>query len=143
MPQPRTGATAVWDGTEILVVGGGSGQRLYADGVAYDPSTNAWRRLPAMEFPRQGHVAVWTGSQMLVWGGHTEQAGAAARPPHGEAYDPATDSWSALPASVLRGRIGASAVWTGTRMIIWGGLSVGTDTSGWFADGAAYTPGTT
>jgi N-acetylneuraminic acid mutarotase len=146
LPEPRTGATATWDGTEVLVIGGqgslGAHPELYADGVAYNPATNRWRRVPAMEFPRQGHVAVWTGGRLLVWGGRTELAGAPARPSHGEAYDPVSDRWSPLPRSPLRGRIGATAVWTRTTLIVWGGVSVGPDPVRLFADGAAYTPGT-
>jgi N-acetylneuraminic acid mutarotase len=141
LPEPRTGATATWDGTEILVVGGRNGG-LYADGVAYNPSTNNWRRLPAMEFPRDGHVAVWTGSQLLVWGGRTEQAGTTARPSHGEAFDPETDRWSPLPKSPLRGRNAPTGVWTGTMMVVWGGSSISPDPAQQFADGASYTPGT-
>jgi hypothetical protein len=141
MPEPRSGAKAVWDGAEVLVVGGGNGDRLLAGGVAYIPSTNRWRALPAMEFPRDGAVAVWTGSQLLVWGGRSERAGTEARPRYGEAYDPATNRWSPLPVSPLRGRAGATAVWTGTAMIVWGGSSISPDPYKLYADGAAYTPG--
>ncbi len=141
MPEPRTDATAVWDGSEVLVVGGGDQQRLYAEGVAYNPSTNTWRRLSAMEYPRAGHVALWTGSRLLVWGGATRRGSLATRPPHGETYDPVTNRWSPLPKSPLRGRAGATAVWTGSAMIVWGGSPVDDD-GGWFADGARYTPGT-
>jgi N-acetylneuraminic acid mutarotase len=139
LPEPRNRATATWDGTELLVVGG-SDEGLFADGVAYNPSTNLWRPLPSMEFPREGHVSVWTGSQLLVWGGRTEQDGTTARPSHGEAYDPMTDSWSPLPKSPLRSRYGPTGVWTGTAMIVWGGGSIDPDPSQLFVDGAAYTP---
>jgi hypothetical protein len=43
----------------------------------------------------------------------------------GGRYDPATDSWAATPftgASVPSGRWYHTAVWTGTEMIVWGGL---------------------
>jgi N-acetylneuraminic acid mutarotase len=142
MPTPRTDATAVWDGTEVLVVGGwnvvgGRGVWL-ARGVAFNPTTNTWRWLPAMKFPRQGHVAVWTGSRLLVWGGESKQTGAWVLPPHGEAFDPVANTWTALPTSPLPGRIGAIAVWTGSEMLVWGGQSgVGLHP---LADGAALTP---
>ncbi len=142
MPVPRTGGTAVWDGTEVVVVGGARTQgldHLLARGVAYDPKTNAWRWLPAMQYPRDGQVAVWDGNQLLVWGGVTQIGGRSTRPPHGEAYDPATDTWSGLPVAPIRGRVSAVAVWTGDEMIVWGGYPVGAGR--WFGDGAAYTPG--
>jgi hypothetical protein len=143
MPQPRAGATVVWDGAEVLVVGGeGAFEtkqcRPCADGLAYNPSSNRWRRLPRMQFPREGHIAVWTGTQLLVWGGVTDIHRDTV-PPHGVAYDPATSRWSALPMSPLRGRSGAIAVWTGTSMIVWGGGLCDPDCTQ-FTDGAAYVP---
>jgi hypothetical protein len=137
MPIGRWGATGLWDGHELLVIGGwvgaGDAERLATRGLAYDPATNRWRWLPAMRYPRSGFAAVWTGHQVLVWGGLT-----AARipPPHGEAYDPATNKWTDLPQAPLAGRAWPVAVWTGSRMIVWGGQ---TDTRA-FTDGAAFTP---
>jgi hypothetical protein len=142
MPTPRTEATAVWDGTELLVIGGHTivGGRLayLARGVAYNPSTNHWRWLPPMAFPREGFVAEWTDSQVLVWGGRSRPHETWLIPPHGEAYDAVGNAWSPLPRSPLRGRVAPVAAWTGTEMIIWGGFTEGRD----FADGAAFTPGT-
>jgi N-acetylneuraminic acid mutarotase len=135
MPVARSSAQAVWNGTEVLIVGGsgkGPAFRNIPRGVAYNPSTNTWRWLSSMEFPRTGHVAVWTGSRLLVWGGMTDTG----TPPRGEAYDPTTNAWSALPKAPLRGRSGAIAVWTGVRMIVWGGK---TD-QGVRLDGAWYRP---
>ena len=141
MPEPRTNATATWTGTEVLVVGGRDTGRHYADGVAYNPATNRWRRLPAMESNRIGHTATWTGNQLLIWGGQTRRAGSWTAPAHGLAYDPASNRWSPLPESPLRGRTGHVAVWTGTQMLIWGGGPAReSDTQRHFNDGAAYTP---
>jgi len=71
--------------------------------------------------PRMEHVAVWTGTEMIVWGGW--QGFFADALVTGERYDPLTDTWSPLsasmaPASCCR----AAAVWTGTRMLVWGGV---------------------
>jgi N-acetylneuraminic acid mutarotase len=128
MPRRQAGATAVWDGKEILFIGGGR-QGLTSRGLAYNPATNRWRLLPAMAYPRSGFAAVWTGRQLLVWGGLTASR---TPPPHGEAYTPSTNKWTALPASPLRGRAYPVAVWTGRRMIVWGGSGR--------TDGAVYTP---
>ena len=70
IPAPRDGANVVWDGTEVLVVGGGAagGRQLPTSGFAYDPATNRWRRLPPMESGRVGAAAVWTGKRLLLWG---------------------------------------------------------------------------
>jgi hypothetical protein len=139
MPVPTAGATAVWDGTEVLFLAGTTAaQSPSAGGQAYNPATNTWRQLPAMPFTRADFAAVWTGSQLLVWGGVTGDSPESPVPPHGEAYDPATNQWSALPEAPLAGRAGPAAVWTGSQMIVWGGSTASTS----YTDGAAYTPGT-
>jgi Galactose oxidase, central domain len=146
LPAPRDAATATWDGSEVLLAGGWGPPgpaadhfTLYPSGVAYNPTTNRWRTLPAGDPGRVDHVAVWTGRTLLVWGGRTLRAGTWTTPRHGIAFDPATSRWSALPTAPLRGRIEATAVWTGNQMIVWGGSMVtGAGTS--LADGAAYTP---
>ena len=144
LPVPLIGDVAVWDGHEVLLVGGQTPQggrwRLVTEGFAYNPVTNRWRRLPSMGQGRVGHVALWTGRQMLVWGGETVRAGVRVAPPHGVAYDPSHDRWSALPISPLRGRVSPTAVWTGRQMIVWGGQSIGSASPRLVSDGAAYTP---
>ncbi len=61
-------------------------------------------------------------------------------PPHGEAYDPATNRWLALPQSPLPGRGSPSAAWTGTELIVCGGSIAGEPQATVFTDGAAYKP---
>jgi hypothetical protein len=138
MPVPTAGATAVWDGTEVLFIAGTTAaQSPSAAGQAYNPATNTWRQLPAMPFSRADFAAVWTGSQVLVWGGVTGSSPASPVPRHGEAYDPATSQWTALPLAPLTGRAFPTAVWTGSQLIVWGGYHSGES----YANGAAYTPG--
>jgi Kelch motif protein/galactose oxidase-like protein len=136
MPRREYGATAVWDGKEILFLGGTrkgvTGPP--ARGLAYNPRTNRWRLLPSMAYPRFGFAAVWTGRQLLIWGGLTTKG---VPPLHGEAYNPATNKWTALPASPLRGRAYSVAVWNHRRMFVWGGTS---SSGSGFADGAVFTP---
>jgi N-acetylneuraminic acid mutarotase len=131
LPAPRGGANAVWDGREILVVGGAAGRTAARVGFAYNPATNRWRRLPPMDSGRIGAAAVWTGSRLLLWGG-TTSPGSSAVPRRGLAYDPRTNSWSRLPQAPLAGSAQPVAVWTGHSMIVWGGTK--------FA-GAAFTTG--
>lgn len=146
MPAPRAGATATWTGAEVLVVGGrhevGGRSVEYADGVAYNPATNRWRRLPGMSTSRFLHAAVWTGSRLLVTGGVTMRGNERTAPPRGQAYDPTTDRWSALPISPLRARYSQVAVWTGSQLLVWGGYPARDSDYRLpaFADGAAYTP---
>ena len=128
-PEPRAGADVVWDGNEVLVVGGDDAP---AGGYAYDPTTSVWRALAPMDSGRAHAAAVWTGKRLLVWGGETGRRGNFVTPPHGLAYDPRADRWSPLPQAPLRGRLDPLGVWTGHAMIVWGGSG--------FADGAVFTP---
>jgi hypothetical protein len=139
------GATAIWDGREVLFVGGRLGTpkglpgRLARVGLAYNPATNRWRRLAPMETGRTDFAAVWTGKRLLVWGGRTTR-NAIQRPPRGFAYNPGTNRWSLLPQAPLRGRSDPTAVWTGKAMIVWGGAGLPDYRS--FTDGASFTPKT-
>ena len=69
LPDGRTGHTALWTGSEMLVWGGKGTQT----GMRYDPATDVWTPMSTTSAPeaRFAHVAVWTGSQMIVWGGKT------------------------------------------------------------------------
>lgn len=73
-PSPRTGHSAVWSGSHLVVWGGArdSCPEWYcADGAAYDPEANTWAPI-ALEnapAPRAGHLAFWLGSRMLIWSG--------------------------------------------------------------------------
>ncbi len=71
--------------------------------------------------PRRYHTALWTGQEMLVWGGD------AVFPEHelntGARYDPATDTWTPISTNgAPTVRAYHTAVWTGTEMIVWGGV---------------------
>src|SRR5262245_19093702 len=70
---------------------------------------------------RFGHGAVWTGTEMLVWGGYYGNTASGTPLGDGAAYHRATNSWRPLPATTLAARSFHTAVWTGSRMLIWGG----------------------
>jgi hypothetical protein len=124
-PSPRTGASVVWTGTEMIVWGGNAmdASGHLSDGAAYDPANDSWRPIATAGAPsgRATHTAVWTGTEMIVWGGvdaNLSWTGTGGR------YNPATDSWQATTiAGAPIGRNNHAAVWTGTRMIVWGGNS--------------------
>jgi hypothetical protein len=153
MPVSRIDGTALWDGTELLIFGGSGGPdtesgrnpsfRTHAlsRGVAFDPTTNTWRWLPAPETPRIGAVYAWDGSEVLMWGGIGLDRSV---PSHGEAFDPVTNVWSPLPASPLRARVWPSQVWTGSDLIVWGGMDARRFAESYegkeLGDGAAFTP---
>ncbi|HEX4826183.1 MAG TPA: kelch repeat-containing protein [Candidatus Polarisedimenticolaceae bacterium] len=139
-PGFRQQAAAVWSGTEMIVWGGSddSGQYL-GDGARYRPATDSWVAVSATgaPTPRAIHVAVWTGSEMAVWGGFglDDQANTTALS-SGARYKPSTDSWSAMASSgAPAGRYYFTGVWSGTELIVWGGVDAnGVD----LGDGARY-----
>jgi len=72
-PTARSGHTAVWTGSEMIVWGGDDGSGVYFNtGGRYNPSTDNWTPTSLSNAPdrRDGHTAVWTGSEMIVWGGY-------------------------------------------------------------------------
>ena len=87
------------------------------------------------------HTAVWTGSEMIVWGGYQFGAGDTNT---GGRYNPNTDSWAATSTTnAPSARLRHTAVWnpTGSKMIVWGGITSG-PTPTYFETGGWYNPGT-
>ena len=135
-PSSRTPTTAVWTGTELIIWGGLTSTNVPLDtGSRYNPATDTWTPMSTVGAPlaRFSHVAVWTGSRMIVWGG--EQPGFQYKNTGG-IYDPATDTWTGATTTVNapspRGHL--AAVWTGTRMLVWGGENPSKFATGYYYD---------
>ncbi len=157
-PVWRTGMVVVGTGKELLLWAGADqpwdqsipATGLHRDGVAYNPGTDRWRPVPEAPVPaRMTSNGVWTGHQLIVWGGFGADGptGAGDRGPLGKgaAYDPATNTWTALPASPLKARWGQQMVWTGREVLVWGGFVANSSPdpyAGYPRDGAAYDPAT-
>jgi len=89
---------------------------------------------------RYGQSAISTGTRMITWGGvHKPGGGPGTYLNDGAAYDPYEDGWEPLGPEglTLEPRRYHSAVWTGSRMIVWGGENEEGD---FFSDGAIYDP---
>jgi len=117
---PSSIQTAVWTGSEAITWNGGAGGR-------YAPATDTWTPLTTSGAPFVGrglHSAVWTGQEMIVFGGDTGAGGFEVAPTNaGGRYNPASNSWTLTPATgAPTARAAHSAVWTGTQMIVWGGI---------------------
>ncbi|AKU95657.1 Kelch repeat:Kelch precursor [Labilithrix luteola] len=141
MPSARMDQPAVWTGEKMLVWGGRVPLELTSrtDGAAYDLERDAWSAMSAVNAPfaRSSHSAVWTGKEMLVWGGQTKLAGAETVSALGDgaAYDPVLDRWRPISSvGAPSPRVGHCAVWTGDKMIVWGGYGDGNN----LADGGIY-----
>jgi hypothetical protein len=144
----RHNASAVWTGREMVVWGGawraGNASLWLDDGAAYDPAGDRWRRIANSPLAGRSEAFIaWTGSQVLIWGGQKRESltGFGDEFSDGALYDPAKDTWKPMAAWPLAERFGARAVWTGKRLVVWGGASAaaGKDPPP-LADGAAYDP---
>ena len=99
-----------------------------------------WSTLPRSPLePRIGAAVVWSGSTVFVWGGVSAAAGQERALADGASYDPAAGKWTLLPPSPLTSRYGATAVWTGDRLFVWGGPR---DSDAAPTDGALFDPAT-
>ena len=77
------------------------------------------------------HTAVWTGSEMIVWGGFFFSDVLNFRLDTGRLYDPAGDRWRGMTtAGAPTARKNHTAVWTGSKMIVWGGDDGGRPNAG-------------
>ena len=109
--------SAVWTGEEVILWSGQVG------GGRYDPNTNQWTSINRQaEYADSDQSAIWTGSEMIVFGGVVWGAETNTRAPGGR-YDPLNDTWSPVSSiDVPTKRTEHAALWTGSEMIIWGGI---------------------
>ncbi len=136
-PTARDGHSAVWTGSEMIVWGGNdinevsTGARYSPDSDSFVPTSTG----PNVPLPHQNQTAVWTGTGMIVWGGNNS-FGISSNT--GGVYELATDNWTgtSMGVNVPTARSYHTAVWTGTEMIVWGGLSGGN----YVNSGGRYNP---
>ncbi|PYK67040.1 MAG: hypothetical protein DME50_03770, partial [Verrucomicrobia bacterium] len=124
-PASRTIHTAVWTGSEMIVWGGENFDVVHFNtGGRYNPSSDSWVNTGTDNAPpgRRNHTAVWTGSEMIVWGGQDGEPVFHVLDTGGK-YGPATDTWTATSTTdAPNSRAVHTAVWTGSEMIVWGGI---------------------
>ncbi|MGH7269205.1 MAG: hypothetical protein ACREJ3_02140 [Polyangiaceae bacterium] len=146
-PSPRSGHAAIWTGTEMIIWGGGAYPNpdyvdsYLADGAAYNPATDQWRRIQSA--PDTGlyrPAVIWTGSEMIVWGGSDKYGEFSNR---GYRYTSATDSWQYMTTvGAPRPRVDPGGAWTGRSLAVLGGIVTGilpasrTDGAQWFPEAA-------
>jgi N-acetylneuraminic acid mutarotase len=135
-PPATSGHTAVWTGDRMVVWGGGPYSN---NGGIYDPASDTWQSTSLANAPlgRSLHTAVWTGSEMIVWGGLVPAGpSTVVHSNSGGRYNPVTDAWISMSTlGAPEPRESHTAVWTGSKMIVWGGYN--TDNLG---SGGIYDP---
>jgi hypothetical protein len=129
----RAGATSVWTGTEMLVLGGYPAIRTneirnYSDAAAYDPAHDRWRRLPALPAVASHQLAenlaaVWTDSSLLVWWPWADVHTSGNTTTGTVGYDlfrysPADDRWELLPVAADAPDGIGRPIWTGHDVVV-------------------------
>jgi hypothetical protein len=120
-PAPIEARTAfsVWTGEELIVWGSTVRAERGQDGAAYNPSTDMWRAIADGPIDITDGSAVWTGEEMIVFGAALDGNNHADTPTAiGAAYDPASDTWRALPPSDLSPQA-MTAEWLNDELIAW------------------------
>jgi N-acetylneuraminic acid mutarotase len=133
-PSARSGHAAIWTGSVMVVWG----SFFYYENIEarYDPVADTWTPMSLVGAPmtRRQFTAVWTGHDVIIWGGFNN-AGQTIYFNSGARYDPVDDTWTNLSSvNAPAGRYLHTAVWTGDRMIVWGG----SNDHSTFNDGGRY-----
>jgi len=133
----RNRMLAAWTGRYLVVGGGDNATGLQKDAAAYDPVTNSWTRLPDAPVGFEGNGTapdIWTGASVIT----IEDAVPGGRP---LSLDLTTRSWSLGPKAPLPGRQEAHELWTGSKVLAWGGgVPVGNSCCKAVKPGYSYAP---
>jgi N-acetylneuraminic acid mutarotase len=112
--------------------------------VRFAELPTGWTDLAAPPEVRSDAAVAWTGEQLLMWGGRVPNlsTGVESLESDGFAFDAETGVWQPMTRSPLAGRGKAASAWTGTELLVWGGMGSGIRGSGIkrYDDGAAYDP---
>ncbi|MFC1609682.1 Ig-like domain-containing protein [Myxococcota bacterium] len=103
----RSSPAVVWTGTDLALWDMGHGRR-------YDPTTDAWSQLPAGDGRKS--ALVWTGADLI----RITSTDDIVVP---ERLDETVSSWLELACMPTDTRTGHSTVWTGSELVIWGGVT--------------------
>lgn len=147
---PTEAASAVWTGTYMVVWGRTplldvSGNVTNTGGGArYNPTSDTWSAISQVNNPlaRNSYSSIWSGSEMIVYGGESDFSSFVGTfftfKNDGGRYNPTSDTWT--PITISSGRAGHSAVWTGSRMIVWGGFITNSNGFEYLNTGLSYDP---
>jgi hypothetical protein len=118
----RDDPVVVWDGRDLLEIGGADRGIARAEGAALDPATSTWRRIaPAPDSIGTAGVAmVWTGRQVFLFGGQAASSSDTLSCCVAGLYDPARNMWSTSAAAPTGTLTQVAAVWTGTDVVVAG-----------------------
>lgn len=138
-PAVRGDHACIWTGAKMIVWGGRSFAGYLSDGGVYDPVANQWTALSLPGAPAARHSAttVFGNNTMIVWGGEASFGVVNSGGRLSVDANGVPQQWQGVSTvNAPSARNGHSAVWTGSKMIVWGGRNGST----FFGDGAIYDP---
>src|SRR6476620_8323960 len=99
MPVRREHCGAGVIGGKIYIVGGRTDtiRGFEPTSLVFDPANPGYAQRKAASTPRGGVAAAVLGSKLYIFGGEGNANATEGVFPNVDAYEPATDSWSALP----------------------------------------------
>jgi hypothetical protein len=92
-PSMRSSPTFAWTGSELLVWSGWNNAKMLPSGAAYNPATNAWRKLPNQKTSARREDSLWTGTELWMWDSAVRGE---EMPRRGHAYNPEKNEWRDL-----------------------------------------------
>ena len=145
-PEARYYHSAAWTGVEMIIWGGANGDSPNSSGLntggRYNPGLDSWMPTSVIDAPepRIWHTAIWTGTEMIIWGGFDWKGNSTFST--GGRYNPTTDTWiDTSTTNAAQARSNHTVIWTGTKMIVWGGES-SPESWGVINTGGRYDPET-
>ena len=160
-PLGASGSTVAWTGSQMVLWGGytsNSGPPPIngpsSNGGVYDPSTDLWTPISSdgpSSRTNANSDGCWTGTEIIVWGGNTGFSPAlpGAEPiwrKTGGRYNPTLDTWTPIANGSPDSRAGHTAVWSGEKVLIWGGQNSlasggpGSSPDAYYRSGATFDP---
>jgi hypothetical protein len=118
----RDDPIVVWDGRDLLEIGGTVRGVARSDGAAFDPAVSAWHQIaPAPgSIGTAGAATVWTGREVFLFGGRAAGGTNGVSCCVAGLYDPVGNVWSTSTAAPIGALTQVAAVWTGTEVVVAG-----------------------
>lgn len=144
-PSARSFHSATWSGNGEMVIWGGTNGTVLNTGARYSPTANTWTATPTstgVPAARYGHTATMSVInglyRLIIWGGTNGSSDLASGGMLNLSLG--TPTWQATSTtSSPSARSNHSAIWTGSKMIVWGGRSG----SSYLNSGYTFTPPST
>ncbi len=141
-PAARNESFSVWTGSKMVVWAGGA---YVNTGGVYDPSANTWTTMATLSAPTARRTlntaspwGVWNGTYAIFWGGESTGSYNSGLQSTGGMYNVASNTWTPMATlSAPSARDAHMTVWTGTKMLVFGGYPNNSSVTN---TGAAFDP---